>query len=124
MLARESRALRSVVADLAQLRDEDVQAILADLDLPSRDRLAGLLEAYKNGDASNGSPVPALAAIGVGPWLSDRLSAGRQGHPGGMTPYAIQALQRIAADQGWSASPVEMRPPAPQRLIDRMGWRS
>lgn len=123
MPARESKALRSVVADLAHLRDDDVEAILADLDAPSRNRLADLLNAYRKGDAGDGASA-LTPALDIAPWLSDRLAAAQQGQHGGMTAHAVQALQRIAADQGWSGSPVEARRPAQRGLIDRMVWRS
>lgn len=124
MRARESKTLRSLVADLAQLRDEDVEAILADLDLPSRSRLEDLLGAYKRGDACDESSTSAPRGVVVSPWLSDRLSTARQGQYGGMTAHAAQALQRAAANQGWSGSPVEVRQPGQRSLIDRMVRRS
>lgn len=118
-----TRLLRSMVADLARLGDDDLQAILDELDGASRQRLTGLLHDYQQGETvvSTSSPIPAGAVLSD--WLIDRLSDADSTAGRGLTPAARQALRKAALEHGWSA------PPSPPRsaglrhaLAARIGW--
>ncbi|HWE45795.1 MAG TPA: hypothetical protein VG407_07180 [Caulobacteraceae bacterium] len=89
------RALKRLVAKLAQATADDVEAILRELDTQARERVQSLLAAC-HGETS--LPVDHgrahLKRRDLSPWLRDRLlgSAGRE-----MTPTALAALQEAAA---------------------------
>lgn len=123
MLAKDpGRALRSAVAELAGLADEDVQAILSELDATSRRRLTELLEDYHRGDL----PVPAATRVplDLAPWLAERVSGGGEGRTWTMTPHASQTLARIAAGHGWTTPAVKRAPVGVTRgLLARVGLR-
>lgn len=123
MSAREpGRALRSAAAELARFTDEDVQAILAELDVTSRSRLTELLADYHQGD------LPAPAAAGLQPdltsWLAERASGGGEGRAWAMTPHASRTLARIAAEQGWTTQAARSTAAGGARgLLARVGLR-
>ena len=125
MRADGSRALRTLVAEMAQLDDDDLQAILDDLDIGSRARLMDMIESFRNGDgpvrAETGVPDAALVPT---EWLQARLRP-RDPAASGMTPYALQALRRAAMNAGWTdaAAAVERRPDQ-RGLLAVLGLRS
>lgn len=118
------RALMSLVAELAQLGDGDVQAILADLDAASRERLDDLLDAYRRGDTVVAAASRVRGSLTLSPWLTDRLALNDDARSTGMSLHASGALRRIAASHGW-------RPPGSaghatrdaRPLLARMGLR-
>ena len=113
MPAKEpGRALRFAAAELTRFADEDVEAILSELDVSSRRRLTELLDEYQRGDLS-GSTVPGVAPglrLDLASWLIERVSGGGEGRAWTMTPHASQMIARIAAEHGWTASPARSAP--------------
>lgn len=61
-LNKSDRAIRRVVADLANERIEDVESILGELAVTDRDRIAGLLTAFHGGPAIEVSQPPDVIA--------------------------------------------------------------
>lgn len=126
MRADGSRALRALVAEMAQLGDDDLQAILDDLDSGARARLTVLIETFRAGDGPAAyAPQPGESvAAAPSDWLLARLRP-RDTAASGMTPHALQALKRAAQEAGWTdtpASPVSTA--ADQRgLLARLGLR-
>lgn len=121
-----SRALRMVVAELAELADDDAQAIVAELDPASRQRLTTLLDAYRKGEAPLHVPQASASRLDLSPWLIDRLSGqSRPDRLGSMTLHAAQALKRIAAAEGWTPPPAASTTTriSLEGLIARIGWR-
>ena len=121
-----SRALRRVVAELAELADDDAQAIVAELDPASRQRLTTLLDAYRKGAAPLPVPHSSPPRLELSPWLVERLSGEpRLDKPGAMTHHAAQALKRIAAAEGWTSPAVASTSArlSLETLISRMGRR-
>lgn len=120
MQADGSRALRALVAEMAQLGDGDLQAILDDLDGAGRSRLMELMEAFRAGDVATPdvAATSGLNAITPGDWLLARL---RPEDPTGarMTPHALQALRRAALTAGWAEVPA-----TPPRRPDHGGLRA
>lgn len=98
--SRSRRALLTLVADLAQLGDGDVQIILQDLEPPERNRLVELLDAYRRGETVEPKAPAATAGVMLSPWLTDRLSQNDESRTTGMTLHASEALRRIAMRQG------------------------
>lgn len=98
---RPDRALRTIVVQLASLRQDDVEAILDALDTGERRQVEMLLAEYAGkGEAfPGGNSVRArLEATGLSPWLADRLERADEYCSGAMTPAAIAALQDCARD--------------------------
>lgn len=115
--AAPDRALRKLVAELAQAEADDVAAILQELDGASQRKVKALLLDYAGGPAEAPEsrpldrPVPRLE--GFSPWLADRLSgraaAQSLGFPAArakraptedfnMTPAAVEALRTCAGE--------------------------
>lgn len=122
MLADPGRALRSAAAELSGFADEDVQAILSELDMASRRRLTELLDDYHRGD------LPGPAATGVRlnltSWLAERVSGGGESRAWTMTSHASQTVARIAAEHGWTTPTVRSAPVGGTRgLLARVGLR-
>lgn len=121
MPARDSgRTLRSVAAELAQLTDDDVEAILSELDAAARRRLTALLGEYHRGGPPAAAPATPGRDLQLTSWLAERVS----GAGGTMTAHAARALARVAAEQGW-APPIADGAPArtTQGLLARIGLR-
>jgi hypothetical protein len=118
------RALRRLVAELATVAPEDVQAILAGLEESQRETVEALLAGYQ-GEPEVVVPLPvwtppATARIeGLSPWLEARLH-GLPDTEFAMTAAATQALNACAAGLQPEA-PVEA-PPAPRARpwLDRL----
>lgn len=103
-----NRALRALVAELADLGDIDLESILADLEPGERSHLLELMAEYRTGEARPDAETG--RAPELSPWLNDRLTAPA---PPGVTPEATDALRQAAADRGWrSASPGRAARPA------------
>ena len=127
MPARQpGRALRSAAAELTLFAEEDVQAILSELDVASRRRLTELLDGYRGGDlpARAATASPSAHRPDLASWLAERMSGGGEVRTWTMTPHASQTLVRIAADQGWTTSTARseagLRTPG---LLARLGLR-
>ena len=110
-----SRALRAMVADLAALGDEDLKAVLNDLDAPSRDRLLDWIAAFRRGDdrrveAADGAPE-------FSPWLLQRLSDGTSN----LAPHALETLRTAAAAEGWTLKGPAPRDPGRAGFLLRLG---
>lgn len=123
MSAREpGRALRSAAAELARFADEDVQAILSELDMASRRRLTELLDDYHRGDLPG--PVAAGFRLDLTPWLAERVSGGGESKAWAMTAHASRTLARIAAEHGWTTPAARSAPGGrAQGLLARVGLR-
>lgn len=113
----DSRAIRTMAAELASLADDDLHAILAELDIASRERLLGLIAAFRQGDAPFAPAAPEGPAAALSPWLVRRL----EGDEPALAPHALTALREAAAAVGWVRSPPAR--PAPERpgLLARLG---
>lgn len=99
------RALRRLVADLAQAAPDDVQGVLDHLDATHRDQVRALLAAY-DGEPVETEHAPraeAAAPLGLSLWLEARArSAG--GDPAfAMTPAASAALRACIPGLGEAA---------------------
>ncbi|HYC68871.1 hypothetical protein [Brevundimonas sp.] len=93
-----NRALRALVAELAELGDRDLKAILVDLDAGERDCLLELMAEYRDGGGNpEGAQGPDLA---LSDWLTGRL---REKVSSGMTTFAAEALRQSATSMGWRA---------------------
>jgi len=107
------RALRKLVADLAERPTADVKAVLAELGSTERERVEQLFAEFSGAGAALETAGPAVNTEGLSPWLAVRL----RGASGGslkevaMTPRALAALQ--AAAGGAAARP--MAPTAPPK---------
>lgn len=123
MRVEGSRALRALVAELALLGDEDLQAILDDLDALARTRLLGMIDRFRSGE---GVAVPAAltpaSTADLGDWLLTRLNP-RNPEATGMTPHALQALRQAARESGWSSAAPVTAAPGPRGLLGRLGMR-
>lgn len=87
------RVLRAVVADLALLDDDDVDAILAELDPPGRVRLLALLRSFRSGpEAPAGAQE---ATLPVSDWLNRRLATTGTS---GLTRRCREGLLRACAE--------------------------
>lgn len=125
MRADGSRALRALVAEMAQLEDGDLRAILDDLDAASRTRLTALIGAFRSGDAPVGYSAQPDGSMNSmpGDWLLARLQP-QDPAASGMTPHALQALRRAAQDAGWAGAPARAAAAPDQRgLLARLGLR-
>jgi hypothetical protein len=124
MRADGSRALRALVAEMAQLAEDDIQAILDDLDVGSRARLTALIETFRGGDnpAAYAPPPEGAATSAPGDWLLARLQP-RDPAASGMTSHALQALHRAAQGAGWSGAPASVAAPDQRGLLARLGLR-
>jgi len=134
------RALRRLVARLAEAAPEDVEAILDGLDENHRGRARTLLRDYLGAPPApegGGQSAPAVAELpGLSPWLSARLaqSAGAIAAPAGsvapaelgpgpgptsftMTRQGLAALQTAAA-----ALHATLPPPPTATTSRRLGW--
>jgi hypothetical protein len=112
-----SRALRALAADLAALGDDDLDAILGELDAPSRERLLDLIAAFRRGDApAPAAPAP-VDAPELSPWLAGRL----RGEVPDLTASALQALRAAAAAAGWAERPAARPAPARRSVLSRLG---
>ncbi|GLK50161.1 hypothetical protein GCM10017620_31350 [Brevundimonas intermedia] len=98
----ESRALRRIAADMAQLDIEDVQAIFAELAAPSRSRMVALIAGFKAGALKRPEGALEPSASPYSPWLETRLA--RMDPSGLMTDQARAALRRLAAESGWTGA--------------------
>lgn len=117
------RALRRLVAELATVAPDDVQAILAGLEESQRETVEALLASYQGEPEVVVTPPvwtsPASSKIeGLSPWLETRLNGPDMEFA--MTPAARQALNACAADLQPEA-PVETPPLAKARpWLDRL----
>lgn len=101
---RRERALRQVVADLARLHPDDVEAILGALEPAEKARIEALAAGLAGGPPREPAPPeePTWSYEGVSPWLLDRIDPeGRSGaRPGRdfvlMTPASAEALRAAA----------------------------
>ena len=119
-----NRALLSLVAELSEFGDEDVQAVLAELDLPARTRFLALLDAYRRGDIAETASASATSTLELSPWLTDRLTPDGEARSASMTSHASRALHRIAARHGWAHQSTGSPPPATARpWLARLGVR-
>lgn len=119
-MSADSKALLALVADLAQLGDEDIQAILGELDPDARRRLDALMARYRQGDHAptvDNAPITPLSG-----WLTDRLAVNDDARSTGMTPHGSETLRRIARMHGWSPTRDAAAAPSPRRpLLSRLG---
>ena len=114
------RPLRSVAAELSELDDDDVQAILGGLDPSSRQRLQALIARYREGDRHAPPAAGTAPDLRLSDWLTSRLSDATA--RGRLTPRALAALDAAAADAGWR--PTGPTPPrARGGLRAWLGWR-
>jgi hypothetical protein len=115
------RALRTLVAQMAELGDGDLKSILAELEAPDRARLLDLIEAFRRGDLAAREPGR-IGGLAVSAWLAARLQGG--GAPG-MTVHASQTLRRLAIENGWTDQASAAAPtPRPQGgVLARLGLR-
>lgn len=124
MSARRNPALMALVADLAQLGEADVRAILDELDPSARAQLVSLIDGYRQGDLAE-APVPSaspVAPAALSGWLTDRLAVNDETRSTGMTPHASETLRRIAQEHGWIGSAPQEAPSEPRRpLLSRLG---
>lgn len=115
------RTLRGLVAELAEVSDDDLQMILAAFDGHERNRLLDLISDYRRGDKpamENGASYDSRFS----PWLADRLS---ERHATGMTPHAIAALRQAATNDDWTGqTPTTPASPLPiASLFARWGLK-
>ena len=99
---RADRALRRLIAEIANLDVEDLGAILADLDSQHRDRVLELIAAYQGSPARALPVTDAQDSSGLSPWLTIRLTAAT-GIDHALTPTAHAALKATVRRR--SASP-------------------
>lgn len=126
------RALRKMVAELAVMRSEDVEAILADLGAEQRARVNGLLAEYRGiapkpaarATKPGLAPAPGLDAIdGLSDWLAVRIRAAANHADSlawpalGMAGFAMTDAGRTAllaaADKARAAFPARPATPRP-----------
>ncbi|WP_133244755.1 hypothetical protein [Caulobacter radicis] len=96
------RALRKLVAELAQAAPEDVLGVLDQLPPAHRDEVSALLAAY------DGAPVQAVrpqivepaASAGLSPWLAARARSVGGDLAFSMTPTATAALRECVPTPG------------------------
>lgn len=99
---RTDHGLRRMVADLAMLGSDDINAILDSLDTGERSRVERLLDTYV-GKGGHGLPAvrplrSGLEAAGLSPWLAERMSQDGGQHQGSMTAAAVAGLRDCARD--------------------------
>lgn len=87
------RALKNLVAELASLDDDDIQAIISDLDIDDRGRIQDLLRSYRGGSVD--LIDPANKNVEIDGWLGRRLTdVGSTG----LTPRARDALAQVCGE--------------------------
>ncbi|PVM84416.1 hypothetical protein DDF62_22025 [Caulobacter radicis] len=96
------RALRKLVAELAQATPEDVLGVLDQLPPAHRDEVSALLAAYDGAPAQGVRPQavePAVSA-GLSPWLAARARGAGGDLAFSMTPTATAALRECVPTPG------------------------
>jgi hypothetical protein len=118
------QALRRTVAELATAAPDDVEAVLAGLDLPQRRQVQALLADYLGHPPEilvAPTPVPAATSVskveGLSPWLAARVEGDQQGEGFSMTPVAVETLRACAA-----ALEPEAVVEAPVPAVSEQGW--
>lgn len=98
------RALRKLVADLADRPKADIRAVLADLGPAERGRVERLMAEFRGepvGSSSRATPAAAVANVeGLSPWLAARLRTAADGvltTDFVMTARALDALKVAAS---------------------------
>jgi hypothetical protein len=99
--ASSERALRRLVAELAEAAPEDVEAVLEGLQPDQRAQVRSLLMSY-SGEPPADQPAPARRKVEtedlrLSPWLRARLRASDAGEGFAMTTAAGQALRHAAS---------------------------
>ena len=96
------RALRKLIADLAERPKADVRAVLARLRPLQRERAEELIAEFRGRPVAR--PVepasPVVDTQGLSPWLAARVQVAAGGVNGGdftMTPQALDALQDVSS---------------------------
>lgn len=99
------RALRRLIADLAERPRADVRAVLSDLAPEQRARAEKLIVEFKGtaNAPARAEPTASVDTEGLSPWLAARLRTAT-GDPAAvdfaMTPAALESLKRAAALTG------------------------
>ena len=130
------RALRRLVARLAELRDDDRQAVIENLSPDQAREIARLIGDYRGGEGAPGQPATAgrWAGLGLSPVLAQRLDgdssdlripgAGRVISEAGasLTPLTLSTLRRLAGDLEPVVPPTASPAPAARPgLLQRFG---
>lgn len=94
------RALRRMLADLARLHPDDVEAILGALEPAERKQVDRLIAGLDGGPAGRAAPSdrPAWSYEGVSPWLLERIEPGGKGGAFVLTTPASAAALKAAAE--------------------------
>jgi len=104
------QALKRFIAELAEATDDDIEAVLAQLEPQQRSRARALLDGYQGGILAE--PVSNARVEGgrqdLSPWLLERLQEKGSARSSSfrMTPAATAALRAAVADLH-IASPVK-----------------
>lgn len=127
-MSNRSAEIDSLIARLAKMPDDDVDAIMVHLDTRQRSRVAEqLARQSKERPSTPEKPGPALA---IGPDTGSRLSAAIYERLNeactltpseGMTSRARDALRRCAADMAFLVHPIEPAPSLVGRFWNRFG---
>lgn len=102
-MAKPERALRRMVARLAELSPPDREAVLDTLDDTQRSRVSAVLGDMQRAGPKPATRIPPAAAAGLSPWLLERAGFSIEGHSpapalGMVTPHAQDALRSCMAE--------------------------